>query len=260
MRRCILSCIFISTLAGCSLFEPQEAAPVVAIGSSKPITNGTHVVQAGESLYEIAWRYGRDYRDIALANKISPPYVIYTGQKISLKEPKQTYAYTANASQPTRAPTLQVEYPKTKRKTASNKITEIEKPIAASQSFQGDWIWPARGKIVKSYSEKGIGLKGIDIAGELDTVVKASGSGKVVYSGTGLRGYGQLVIIKHNDTYLSAYGHNNKLLVKEGDVITKGQPIAQMGRSDTDRVKLHFEIRKNGRPIDPLTLLPGETA
>ncbi len=101
-------------------------------------------------------------------------------------------------------------------------------------------------------------MKGIDIAGNLGTQVKAAGNGKVVYSGTGLRGYGQLVIIKHNETYLSAYGHNSKLLVKEGQQVTKGQTIAEMGSTDTSQVKLHFEIRKNGQPINPLNVLPAK--
>jgi lipoprotein NlpD len=117
-----------------------------------------------------------------------------------------------------------------------------------------EWIWPTKGKVLKGFSEA---TKGIDIAGKAGEPVTASAGGKVVYSGAGLRGYGKLIIIKHNNTYLSAYAHNNKLLVKEGQTVVKGQKIGEMGSTDTDLVKLHFEIRKNGKPVDPLKHLPG---
>ncbi len=116
------------------------------------------------------------------------------------------------------------------------------------------WIWPANGKIVGTFSENG--SKGIDIAGKAGDPVIAAGEGKVVYSGTGLRGYGKLVIVKHNNTYLSAYAHNQNILVKEGQSVTKGQKIAEMGNSDADQVKLHFEVRRQGKPVDPLKHLP----
>jgi lipoprotein NlpD len=116
-----------------------------------------------------------------------------------------------------------------------------------------EWIWPAKGKVLEGFSES---TKGIDIAGKPGQSVTASAAGKVVYSGAGLRGYGKLIIIKHNNTYLSAYAHNSKLLVKEGQTVAKGQKIAEMGNTDASLVKLHFEIRKNGKPVDPLKHLP----
>ena len=118
-----------------------------------------------------------------------------------------------------------------------------------------DWVWPAKGKIVTGFSEAA-SLKGIDIAGTAGQPVAASASGKVVYAGTGLRGYGKLIIIKHNGTYLSAYAHNRDIMVKEGQQVTKGQKIAEMGNTDADQVKLHFEIRRQGKPMDPLRYLP----
>ena len=128
----------------------------------------------------------------------------------------------------------------------------------AAEAIRGDdrieWIWPVKGKVLEAFSES---TKGIDIAGKSGQPVSASAAGKVVYSGAGLRGYGKLIIIKHNSTYLSAYAHNNKLLVKEGQTVTKGQKIAEMGNTDANLVKLHFEIRKNGKPVDPLKHLPG---
>ena len=116
------------------------------------------------------------------------------------------------------------------------------------------WIWPANGKMVGTFSESGI--KGVDIAGKAGDPVLAAGDGKIVYSGTGLRGYGKLVIIKHNNTFLSAYAHNQTILVKEGQAVTKGQKIAEMGNSDADQVMLHFEVRRQGKPVDPLKYLP----
>ncbi|MBI2790754.1 MAG: peptidoglycan DD-metalloendopeptidase family protein [Gammaproteobacteria bacterium] len=258
----LLCCTLVLTVAGCTTYVNdlfnQDAAPVFNIGNDTPVTHGIHQVQPGESLYEIAWRYGRDYRDIAEANHISAPYVIYPGQKINLRAPKRSAnTYATRVMQPQKR-VAQNENPKpsipTQAKITSSK--SIDKSSVTSSTFKNEWQWPVKGKIIKHYLASGVGLKGIDIAGDLGKEVKSAGSGKVVYSGQGLRGYGQLVIIKHNDTYLSAYGHNSELLVKEGQTVTKGQVIARMGHTDTDTVKLHFEVRKNGRPINPLDVLP----
>lgn len=132
-----------------------------------------------------------------------------------------------------------------------------EKPVEPAPAGGGDevpWIWPAGGKVIGTFSDNG--SKGIDISGRAGDSVVAAGDGKVVYSGTGLRGYGKLVIIKHNNTYLSAYAHNQNILVKEGQSVTKGQKIAEMGNTDADQVKLHFEVRRQGKPVDPLKHLP----
>ena len=128
-------------------------------------------------------------------------------------------------------------------------------PPVADGDEKVDWVWPARGKILTGFSEAA-SLKGIDIAGAVGQPVAASAGGKVVYAGTGLRGYGKLIIIKHNGTYLSAYAHNKEILVKEGQQVAKGQKIAEMGNTDADQVKLHFEIRRQGKPVDPLRYLP----
>lgn len=127
--------------------------------------------------------------------------------------------------------------------------------VAADDGDKLDWGWPAKGKIVAGFSEA-TSLKGIDIAGSAGQPVTASAGGKVVYAGSGLRGYGKLIIIKHNDAYLSAYAHNRDILVKEGQQVVKGQKIAEMGNTDADQVKLHFEIRRQGKPVDPLRYLP----
>lgn len=125
---------------------------------------------------------------------------------------------------------------------------------AASGGSKGPWIWPAEGKVIATFSQSG--SKGIDIAGKAGDPVIAAGDGKVVYSGTGLRGYGKLVIITHNANFLSAYAHNQNILVKEGQLVTQGQRIAEMGNTDADRIKLHFEVRRQGKPVDPLQYLP----
>lgn len=250
----ILGCILVPFIAGCSTFSKQNAAPVIEIG----ISQGTHIVQRGETLYEIAWRYGRDFRDIAAANRISSPYVIYPGQKISLKE-GTTRSILPSVAKPTRhSHTASLGKNPKEQSTIQKRerFEQSEKLVTKNSAFKNDWMWPVHGKIIKRYSAQGIGLKGIDLSGRLGTPIKAAAAGKVVYSGHGLRGYGQLIIIKHNDTYLSAYGHNDRLLVKEGQSIDRGQVIAEMGRTDAEQVKLHFEIRKNGKPIDPLSLLP----
>jgi lipoprotein NlpD len=128
-------------------------------------------------------------------------------------------------------------------------------PGIAGDADQLDWAWPAKGRIVAGFSETA-NLKGIDIAGTPGQAVHASAPGRVVYAGTGLRGYGKLIIIKHNATFLSAYAHNREILVKEGQQVTRGQKIAEMGDTDSDQVKLHFEIRRQGKPIDPTKYLP----
>lgn len=141
-------------------------------------------------------------------------------------------------------------------KTMPAEISTISIPPAEAvrNNAYGEWVWPSKGKVSDLFSES---TKGIDIVGMRGQAVTASAGGKVVYSGEGLRGYGKLIIIKHNETYLSAYAHNSKLLVKEGETVIKGQKIAEMGSTDAGLVKLHFEIRKNGKPVDPLKYLPG---
>lgn len=145
------------------------------------------------------------------------------------------------------------EKPKPSEAKSAPASSETSKPGADDEDL--DWAWPSKGKIVASFNE-GASLKGLDIAGRAGQPVLASAPGKVVYSGSGLRGYGKLVIIKHNKTFLSAYAHNSQILVREGQNVAKGQRIAEMGDSDADQVKLHFEIRRMGKPVDPLKYLP----
>jgi lipoprotein NlpD len=166
-------------------------------------------------------------------------------------------AVPAPAPEPAAPPVVARVEPKPAEAPAP--AARVEPPKAAPDAADGDdkvdWAWPAKGKIVTGFSEAA-SLKGIDIAGTSGQAVAASAGGKVVYAGTGLRGYGKLIIIKHNGTYLSAYAHNKEILVKEGQQVTRGQRIAEMGNTDADQVKLHFEIRRQGKPVDPLRYLP----
>jgi lipoprotein NlpD len=150
--------------------------------------------------------------------------------------------------------------PKSESRPAAAPAPPAAAPAAAPAPAAGaegelDWAWPAKGRIITGFSETA-NLKGIDIAGTPGQAVHASAPGRVVYAGTGLRGYGKLIIIKHNATFLSAYAHNREILVKEGQQVTRGQKIAEMGDTDSDQVKLHFEIRRQGKPIDPTKYLP----
>lgn len=201
-----------------------------------------HRVIRGETLYSIAWTYGLDYHQLAKWNGIGRNYAIYPGQKIRLRPPSRSYTKTTKKPKATT---------QTSRTTGNNKKSSKSSPSTPVST----WQWPTQGKVIRGFSRHESGKKGIAIAGQTGQKVVASAAGKVVYSGNGLLRYGKLIIIKHNDTYLSAYAHNRRLLVSEGQTVKQGQHIAEMGRSGTDRTMLHFEIRKNGKPINPLYFL-----
>jgi len=220
---------------------------------------GYREVVAGDTLYSIAWESGRDYRDLARWNRIAPPYVIKPGQKLRLYPP-------AGMSQTDR-PLSKPDSPASSQRAAAEKVPDKnksggERPQApagrqarAGTTKQLDWMWPTDGALLERYTNNGPN-KGIDIAGRKGQPVFAAETGQVVYQGGGLRGYGQLIIIKHNADFLSAYAHCDKIYVKEGNVIKRGQKIADMGSSGTDRAKLHFEVRYRGAPVDPQEYLP----
>jgi lipoprotein NlpD len=215
-----------------------------------------HIVVKGDTLYSIAWRYAQDYRDLARWNNISNNYVIYPGQFIRLKpDSKKVRAIqpgpivskkstTSSTSKTTKEPTRESIGHKTKVSPA--KHSGVNEKIR--------WQWPTKGKLVKLNTPTS--KKGLDIAGRAGQKVNAAAGGDVVYSGSGLLGYGKLIIIKHSDTYLSAYAHNEKIFAKEGDKVKAGQQIATMGLGNKGRPILHFEIRKDGTPINPLQHLP----
>ena len=234
-------------------------APIEQLDQPPDIKLTYHTVSRNDTLYSIAWRYGVDTRTLASLNNLQPPYTIHVGQKINLMGD--------GVSESTRSSTFAVspDVEVTAVPDDSNSVVEVVKPDVkpvvkqnpvAATSSAGRWIWPTNGRIISGFSAADPLRKGIDLAGQLGDPVLAADSGSVVYAGSGLAGYGELVIVKHNEQFLSAYGHNSKLLIKEGDAVKAGQKIAEVGSSGTDSNKLHFEIRKDGKPVDPLSYLP----
>lgn len=228
-----------------------------------PVYWGQHVVKRGETLYSIAWRYGRDYRELGNANGISPPYMIRVGQVLRLDRRGtvtsggQTGSVASRNTSPSRsasgpAATRPASPPPATRppqaSSSSGERTQVVSSIA--------WRWPHSGTVIASFSTTGKVNKGLDIAGNAGDQVRAAASGNVVYAGSGLLGYGNLIIVNHNEHYLSAYAHNRNILVQEGQDVQAGQVIAELGSSGADRPKLHFEIRKDGNPVDPARYLP----
>ena len=224
---------------------------------SKSAAPSVYHVQRGETLYSISWRYGLDHRSVALANGIPSPFTIYPGQKLDLKK-KAATAKTRTA----KPPSTKSKAPSASKSgsTASSKTVPVAStPLPAKSSSApatkiSKWRWPTKGKVVRGYSSTV--HKGVDISGKSGDAIYAVAAGKVVYAGTGIVGYGEMLIVKHSEIYLSAYGHNSRLLVREGAQVKAGQKIAEKGNSGTDTVKLHFEIRKEGKPVDPQKLLP----
>lgn len=219
----------------------------------------SYKVRRGDTLYSIAWDHDVDWRKLARWNDIGPPYTIYPGQTLSLDPPSGT-----DRAEPasTESPKQTVENDRTSRPKPKPKATEKRPEPETDQRGRttparadGPWQWPVQGSLLQGF-ERSRPRKGIEIGGEPGAPVAAANGGRVVYSGDGLKGYGRLVIIKHNERYLSAYGFNRKLLVAQGEGVEAGQRIAEMGRGPGNRPMLYFEIRRDGRPIDPEGVLP----
>lgn len=260
-----------------------SVAPQQAIVRPISTTTKIHVVQKGDTLYSIAFVNGVDYRDVADWNDIKDPSAIKIGQQLKLNIPSDEIVVQKIDTKPT-APLAPPQLGGIRNQPKVGRLTYSEEALAKADRMQEDvaqpapvvvsakpsvintakddapedameWGMPTSGKIIAEFSESA-NRKGVDITGKRSQPIVASASGKVVYSGSGLRGYGKLIIIKHNKTYLSAYAHNDQILVKEGQSVSKGQKIAEMGNTDADQVKLHFEIRKLGKPVDPAKYLP----
>jgi lipoprotein NlpD len=222
----------------------RAAAPPAATG--KP--GATVIVNRGDTLYSIASRHGLAVADVAAWNQLPPPYTIYPGQRLRL------FPGSGRVAQPTPA---RAGRSGTSRPAAPRAATPAPAPVVAAPPSSGfPWRWPADGSLIGRYVAGEPTRQGIDVAGSSGAPVRAAAGGTVVYSGAGLVGYGELVIIKHSDAWLSAYGHNRKRLVNEGQLVKAGEQIAEMGRSGAPRDMLHFEIRYNGKPVDPLLYLP----
>jgi lipoprotein NlpD len=277
--------LLVTLLGGCATHSiapidsrnNQQGAGAKATSKSSPATAKSaqpdyYLVQGGDTLYSIAWHLGVNYRELASTNAIRSPYTIYKGQRLRVKPAANPSVAKPVALQPrpvvtaspatATAPAVAKPAPKPvpsltpAPKTASKPATAAPAKSTA-QAYDGKWVWPTRGRVLTRFQSSGAaGKQGIDIGGHADQPVKAAANGKVVYAGSGLVGYGRLIIVKHNEKLLSAYGHNNKLLVNEGEQVSAGQMIAKMGSSGTNRNELYFEIRKNGKPTDPLNYLP----
>ncbi len=268
------------TLFACS--SRDKPAPVTSVYGSTPLKDrvknsiygSEYTVKAGETLYSIAWRANSDVRQLVKLNKLSPPYNIYPGQKIFLvakKKGKIAKASNNKHSSKKQTKSSNLTSGKADKKTlASTKKQAYGENVSSKKTIRNDlpkdgfsqkisrWQWPVKGKIIARFSSKTQGNKGVDIAGRRGTKIRAAASGKVVYAGSALRGYGKLVIIKHNDDYLSAYAHNDTILVKEQQYIKAGSIVAKMGDTDAQRVMLHFEVRFRGKSVDPLKYLPNK--
>lgn len=274
--------LVVVVLAGCASGRPapvRNGTPVPPVVAPKAAPQ-VHIVRPGDTLMGISRLYGQNVNDLVVWNSLMDPNQLQVGQEVRiapLGAPGGTAAPGAVAIAPpvevrpvtpggatAAAPPVKHEprggkQPYTDQAWAALQPAPVapQPPAAAPAAApQPDaaWLWPASGAVIAGFSEAT--NKGVDIAGKPGDPVIASAAGKVVYSGAGLRGYGKLVILKHDDQYLSAYAHNQNLLVKEGDEVSKGQRIAELGSTDADRPKLHFEIRRQGRPVDPMQYLP----
>lgn len=264
------------------VYVPPPAPKQVA-RPAEPV-RGNYVVKRGDTLYRIALDHGQSYSDLVAWNNLKNPNDIKVDQILRVAPPE------VNGAQPVAlATTSSIEVKPLSVSSGSTKVTpkgdkrpysesnlaELQKPDGvavapaktesaalkspdkaaepAADADTVDWMWPVDGKLLAGFDDKN---KGLDIGGRMGQDIFAAGAGKVMYAGSGIRGYGNLVIVKHNNSLLSAYAHNKTILVKEGQSITKGQKIAEMGNSDSDSVKLHFEIRLQGKPVDPSRYLP----
>ena len=230
-------CVILLTvvITGCISYQEQ---------SSRHAGNGWYTVKPTDTLYSIAWRYGLDYKELARWNQISNDYIINLGQRLIMRAPDdQQDTRVEVVISPKNQPIVRPDQPK-----------EAEAVVNAKPP--GRWLWPVKGKLLNTFSIKQLDRRGIDIAGELGQPVRATASGRVVYSGNGLVGYGNLIIIKHSETYLSAYAYCKERLVSEGTTVKAGSIIAKMGQLKNKSARLHFEIRKNGKPVDPMNYLP----
>ena len=269
----LLEAVVCSLLAACSSSPPGGVKVVDRNGSAPaaarrtPVTSGQYIVRRGDTLYSIAFRFGWDWKALARAmasrrpipsRSVSYPFGGRAPAQPSVAKNTPVVAPPVATKPALVPPAVSTSVPAKPAPAPASTTTPPSSgatPVVAGPAVSG-WAWPASGSLIGRFASNGSLNKGIDIAGQLGQPVLAASGGTVVYAGSGLRGYGELVIIKHNETYVSAYGHNRRLLVREGQQVKVGQSIAEMGSTGTDRVKLHFEIRRQGKPVDPLQYLP----
>lgn len=275
----LILCAIVVLLNACSY--TANKAPISERQQPPTIKIFQHVVAPGETLYSIAWRYGLDYKRLASINGIDSDFVIYPGEILDLRTNRRYFShpkkqrYVTPAESPVSSPSLVTQRssknsapvaiestrpssipPSASINSTTEKISATGPVATKTAERHIIWQWPITGPIISKFSgAKGLN-KGIDIKAKTGDKVAAAAAGEVVYAGSGLRGYGKLLIIKHNDIFLSAYGHNSSLRVKEGDIVNAGQHIADVGATGTNTAMLHFEIRREGEPVNPLDYLP----
>ncbi|MDF1831579.1 MAG: peptidoglycan DD-metalloendopeptidase family protein [Porticoccaceae bacterium] len=251
----VVYCLF---LTACG----STPAPVISRTPPPSQSINYHVVGQGDTLFAIAWRYELSVEALARANGLSHPYHIYSGQRLTLdikrtnikvSKPEPTVRVTNSI--PSNVVRSKVVIPKvTKAKEQKTARVGQRKPSSLPKG-EWRWQWPVKGKVARHYDSNRI-FKGLNIQSVKGRKIGSAAPGVVVYAGRGLRGYGQLLIIKHSETFLSAYAHNRKMFVKEGQAVAAGQKIAEVGGDPENNGRLYFEIRKNGKPVDPIRLLP----
>ena len=278
----LLLVLCLTLLASCHRHRP---APIEDHSGSQTKrqqnAEGMYSVRRGDTLSVIAFSYGLDHRDVAAWNGISSPYVIYPGQKLRLSAPApvnnrnsgrssgvqtsgikspsasttRTHASSTPSGATTKSATTKAAPPE-QAATPAPQTASVKTTAEQSAADPQSWRWPANGRVLRGYVATNPSRNGLDIVGTEGQPIMASAAGKVVYSGNGLLGYGELIIIKHSERMLSAYAHNKLRLVKEGEQVSAGQKIAKMGRNDRNEQLLHFEIRVRGKPVDPIEHLP----
>ncbi|MFM7026153.1 MAG: peptidoglycan DD-metalloendopeptidase family protein [Limnohabitans sp.] len=266
-----LSALVAALLVACGS-SPRQPAPVENRGSSragaaavdakalpgaenagKP---GYYTVQKGDALTRVALEHGQAWRDLVRWNNLTNPDVIEVGQVLRVVPPGASVESNGVVVRPVTASGAMPSFTNAPVDTAAAPKAPASSPAASSPTAAAEdlsFSWPANGQVIAGFDEAR--NKGLDIAGKAGDPVLAAADGQVVYAGAGLRGYGNLIIVKHNNTYLTAYAHNQKLLVKEDQKVSRGEKIAEMGNTDADRVKLHFEVRRQGKPVDPARFL-----
>ena len=241
---------------GASASGRHHAAKPVRSSESRAATADEYRVQAGDTLYAIAFRNQLDYHDLARWNGIGSDYRINPGQVLKLRASAGSVTRPTTPSDTVVIKPPAASTPRQPVASAVGSASDRAPPPEVGDAPQGfEWLWPTTGTILRTYAPQQ-GFKGLDFGGNLGQPVFAAAPGRVVYSGNALKGYGELIIIKHNDSYLSAYGYNRRRNVKEGDVVTAGQPIAELGLGPENKPFLHFEIRERGQPVDPMRFLP----
>lgn len=259
MNRLVPLLLGAATLAGCSeLYRwPDRMEGGTRVGSRyEPAPEGHYVVKSGDTLYSIAFRNQIDFRDLAVWNDVGPDYLIRPGQVIRLSPPLVVSGEDGSGivTRPMQPPPDDGGAPaESAARAGTPPPVASSSPSPPSPPSSGRWSWPADGKVLRGFGDGG---KGIDIGGDVGAPVRAAADGKVVYSGSALKGYGELIIVKHDDTYLTAYGNNSRRLVSEGARVSAGQAIAELGVGPEQKPALHFEVRRRGKPVDPAAYLP----